>query len=120
MWEDPLLPALQLEIRLLETELLALEGERGDAYRQLLNFELWHQQALGELLQEVLGLRRDTARYHRQESVYSESEYQQAKQRYKQQAHDRQEAETVAAHTFALDANDRATLKKLYREAVQL
>ena len=120
VWEDPLLPALQLEIRLLETELLALDAERGDAYRQLLSFELWHQQELGELLQEVLGLRRDTARYHRQESAYSESEYQQAKQRYQQQAHDRQEAEKVAAHIFALDADDRATLKKLYREAVQL
>ena len=120
VWEDPLLPVLQLEIRLLETELLALEAERGDAYRQLLGFELWHQQELGALLQEVLGLRRDTARYHRQESTYSESEYQQAKQRYQQQANARQEAETVAAHTFTLDADGRARLKKLYREAVQL
>lgn len=120
VWEDPLLPALQLEIRLLETELLALDAERSDAYRQLLNFELWHQQELGELLQEVLGLRRDTARYHRQESAYSESEYQQAKQRYQQQAHDRQEAETVAAHTTVLDAEGLAELKQLHREAVKL
>ena len=120
VWEDPLLPALQLETRLLETELLALEAERGEAYRQLLNFELWHQQVLGELLQEVLGLRRDTARYHRQESAYSESEYQQAKQRYQQQAHDRQEAETVAAHTTALDVEGVAELKQLYRDAVKL
>ena len=120
VWEDPLLPVLQLEIRLLETELLALEAERGEAYRLLLNFELWHQRELGALLQEVLGLRRDTARYHRQESTYSESEYQQAKQRYQQQADARQEAETVAAHTFALDADGRVQLKKLYREAVQL
>ena len=120
VWEHPLLPVLQLEIRLLETELLALEAERGDAYRQLLSFELWHQQELGVLLQEVLGLRRDTARYHRQESTYSESEYQQAKQRYQQQADARQEAETVAAHTFALDADGRARLKKLYYEAVWL
>lgn len=120
VWEDPLLPVLQLEIRRLETELLALEAERGEAYRQLLSFELWHQQELGALLQEVLGLRRDTARYRRQESAYSESEYQQAQQRYQQQAEARQEAETVAAHTCALDAAGRAQLKNLYREAVQL
>ena len=120
VWEDPLLPILQLEIRLLETELLAIEAERGDAYRQLLSFELWHQQELGELLQEVLALRRDTARYRRQESAYSESEYQQAKQRYQQQADARQEAATVAEHTYALDVDGRAQLKKLYREAVQL
>ena len=86
VWEDPLLPALQLEIRLLEAELLALEAERAEAARLLLAFELWHQRELGELLQEVLALRRDVARYHRQESAYSESAYQQAKQRYQQQA----------------------------------
>lgn len=120
VWEDPLLSVLQLEIRLLKTELLALEAERGEAYRQLLSFELWHQQELGTLLQEVLALRRDTARYHRQESAYSESEYQQAKQRYQQQADARQAAANVAAHTYALDADGRAQLKKLYREAVQL
>ena len=62
----------------------------------------------------MLGLRRDTARYHRQESTYSESECQQAKQRYQQQADARQEATAVGAHTFALDTDGRAQLKKLY------
>lgn len=120
VWEDPLLPALQLEIRLLEAELLALEAERAEATRLLTTFELWHQRELGELLQEVLGLRRDVARFHRQESTYSESEYQRAKQRYQQQANDREAAQAVAAHAFALDEAGRATLKKLYREAAQL
>lgn len=120
VWEDPLLPALQLEIRLLETELLALEAERAEATRRLTAFELWHQRALGELLQTVLGLRRDVARFFRQESAYSESECQQAKQRYEQQAQDREQAQAVAAHTFALDDLGHATLKKLYREAAQL
>lgn len=68
----------------------------------------------------MLALRRDVARFHRQESAYSESEYQRAEQRYQQQAHDREQAQAVAAHTFALDAEGRATLKKLYREAAQL
>ena len=92
VWEDPLLPALQLEIRLLETELLALEAERAEATRLLTAFELWHQRELGELLQTVLELRRDVARYFRQESAYSESEYQQTRQRYEQQAQDREQA----------------------------
>lgn len=120
VWEDPLLPALQLEIRLLEAELLALEAERTEASRLLMEFELWHQRELGELLQEVLALRRDVARFTRKESAYSESEYQRAKQRYQQQAQDREQAQEVAAHTFALDDTGRATLKKLYREAAQL
>jgi len=120
VWEDPLLPALQLEIRVLEAELLALEAERAEAARLLLTFDLWHQRELGELLQAVLALRRDMARYFRQESTYAESEYQRAKQRYEQQAHDREEARAVAAHSFTLAADERATLKKLYREAAQL
>lgn len=120
VWEDPQLPALQLEVRLLETELLALDVERSEAGRLLLHFELWHQRELGALLQEVLSLRRDVARYHRQESSYSESEYQQAKQRYQQQAQDREAAAEVAAHTAVLDADGQARLKKLHREAVVL
>ncbi len=119
-WEDPQLAALLLEIRRLEAELLALEAERAEAGRLLLAFELWHQRELGELLQDVLALRRDVARCHRQESAYSESEYQRAQQRYQQQAHDREQAQTTAAHTFALDGDGRATLKKLYHEAAQL
>lgn len=119
-WEDPLLPALQLEIRLLEAELLALEAERAEATRLLTAFELWHQRELGALLQEVLALRRDVAHHQRHASAYAESEYQRAQQRYQQQTHDREQAQAVAAHTFALDADGRAILKKLYREAAQL
>ncbi|WP_151088477.1 phospholipase D-like domain-containing protein [Hymenobacter baengnokdamensis] len=120
VWEDPHLAALHLEIRLLEAELLALEAERAEATRLLTAFELWHQRELGELLQEVLALRRDVASHQRHTSAYAESEYQRADQRYQQQAHDREQAQAVAAHTFALDADGRALLKKLYREAAQL
>ena len=119
-WEDPRLAALQLEIRRLEAELLALEAERAEATRLLTAFELWHQRELGDLLQEVLALRRDVARHQRHASAYAESEYQCAQQRYQQQAHDREQAQATAAHTFALDAEGRALLKKLYREASQL
>lgn len=119
VWEDPLLPVLQLEIGLLETELLALDAERSEAFRRLLTFELWHQRELGELLQEVLGLRQDVARYHRQESAYSEREYQEAKRRYEEQTRDREAAEQTARRTFALEPAERMTLKQLYREAAQ-
>ena len=120
VWEDPRRAALALEIRRLETELLALEAEQAEAGRLLTAFELWHQRELGELLQEVLALRRDVARHARQQSAYAEREYQRAEQRYQQQTHDREQAQAVAAHTFALDADGRAALKKLYREAAQL
>lgn len=116
VWEDPQLAALQLEIRRLEAELLALEAERAEAGRLLTAFELWHQRELGELLQEVLALRRDVARNQRHASAYAEREY----QRYQQQAHAHEQAQATAPHTFALDADGRAILKKLYREAAQL
>jgi hypothetical protein len=86
----------------------------------LLSFELWHQHELGELLQEVLGLRRDAARRHRRESTYSESEYQEAKRRYEEQVRDREAAEAAATHSYVLPLTDRATLKQQYREAAQL
>ena len=120
VWEDPQAPALQLEIRLLEAELLALDAEHSEAFRKLLAFELWHQRELGELLQEVLGLRQEVARYFRQESAYSESEYQEAKRRYQEQARDREEATVAETRTHVLEEADRATLKQQYREAAQL
>ena len=120
IWEDPLVSALQLEIRMLEAEMLALEAERSEDYRLLMAFELWHQRELGGLLQDVLGLRRDVARYNRQESQYSESEYQRAKERYDQQARAREQAQEVQSHTFALDDTGRSLLKKMHREAIQL
>ena len=118
-WEDPRLATLQLEIRRLEAELLALEAERAEATRLLTAFELWQQRELVELLQEVLALRRDVARHQRHASAYAESEYQRAQQRYQQQAHAHKQAHATAAHNFALDADGRALLKKLYREAAQ-
>lgn len=120
VWEDPRLAALQLEIRRLEAELLALEAERAEATHLLTAFELWHQRELGELLQEVLALRHDVARQQRHASAFAESEYQRAHQRYQQQAHDREQAQATAAHIFALNVEGRALLKKLYREAAQL
>lgn len=120
VWEDPQLAALQLEIRRLEAELLALEAEQAEAGRLLTAFELWHQRELGELLREVLALRRDVARQQRHASAYAESEYQRAERRYQQHEQHREQTQATAAHTFALDAEGRATLKKLYREAAQL
>jgi hypothetical protein len=120
VWEDPRLAALQLEIRRLEAEVLALEAEQAEAGRLLTAFELWHEHELGELLREVLALRRDAARQQRHASAYAESEYQRAEQRYQQQEQHRQQTQATAAHTFALDPEGRATLKKLYREAAQL
>ena len=119
VWEDPLLAALQLEIRRLEAEVLALEAEQAEAGRLLTAFELWHERELSELLREVLALRRDAAAQQRHASAYAETEYQRAEQRYQQQEQHHQHTQATAAHTFALDAEGRATLKKLYREAAQ-
>ena len=111
---------MQLEIRRLEAELLALEAERAEAGRLLAAFELWHQRELGALLQDVLVLRRDVASHQRHAWAYAEREYQRARQRYQQQAHAHEQARATAAHPFALAAAGRATLKKLYRKAAQL
>jgi hypothetical protein len=57
-WQDPEIPALQLEIRSLEWQLSSLEDEKTDIEKRIRNFEIRHTTELGELIISILLLKK--------------------------------------------------------------
>ncbi len=117
VWDDPRVAALRLEIRLLETEVVALENEHLDASRVLTMFHQRFTRELGALLEAILHLKTELAARARQQSAFAEAEYQQAQSRYDEQRRQRAASEAEAAQTIELDPATRADLKRAYREA---
>ena len=117
VWTDPRVATLQLEIRLLETEVVALTNEHLDASTTLTAFHQRFTRELGALLEEILRLKTALAARARQTSATAEAEYQRAQTRYDEQRRQRATTEAEAAQTLPLDAAARADLKRAYREA---
>lgn len=117
---DPALAALRMEIQILEYEIVALEGERTEGENVLRHFNLMMQRIIGELMNKILRIKKDHAYTRREESKYSESEYQEAKRRYEEQARQRAEAEAEDNLTFELSEAEKTDLKKLYKQAALL
>ena len=113
-YADPRLAALKLEIRDLEYQLIAVEGELAAAEQHLRGYNHEFTVRLGGLVEEILRLKRDHAQRRRAENPFTESEYDQAQQRY-DQFRQEQAAEKQSAFQ-PLDAEGLARLKKLYRQ----
>ena len=119
-YADPGISALKMEIRILEYEIVALENERTECEKILRHFNLMMQKMVGDLLEKILRYKKDIAFKNRNESKYSESEYQEAKKMYEEQAKQREEAEKEEEYLFALSNDEKLDLKKLYKLAVVL
>jgi hypothetical protein len=117
---DPVIKALRMEIRILEYEIVALENERTDCEKVLRHFNMMMQKEIGNLLKKILRLKRDRAYKTRHESQYSESEYQEAKRIYEEQARHKEEAEKEEELIFTISENVKLDLKKLYKQCVVL
>ena len=82
-WQDPEIPALQLEIRSLEWQLSSLEDEKLDIEKQIYVFEIKHNLELGELIISILKLKKQIAEFENDEEKIAEasqdySEYEQS------------------------------------------
>ncbi|TYZ06102.1 hypothetical protein FY528_19440 [Hymenobacter lutimineralis] len=118
VYEDPILAALRLEIRDLEYRIVAVESETSEAEKLLSEYNHAFTVRLGTLAEEILRLKKEYAYTHRQESQYSQQEYDEAQRRYEEF---RQEREAEAMQPFfELDASGREQLKKLHRQCVML
>ncbi|GAA4394068.1 phospholipase D-like domain-containing protein [Hymenobacter koreensis] len=117
-YEDPLIAALKLEIRDFEYRLVAVETEIADAEHRLRQYNHTFTIKLGSISEEILRLKQEYARRHRQESPFSEREYAESKRRYEDF---KQERQAEAQRPFQeLDALGLEQLKKLHRRCVLL
>ena len=123
--EDQEIPQLQFELQILELRLESLSNEKAEIERCLIVFNQRHDDALGQVIQELLQTRAEYARLialtkendAEQESAQAEAEEAESTyQRYSKQ-HEQLQQE---AHVPKLDKEQEKELKALYRKACSL
>jgi hypothetical protein len=118
-FSDPDIEALRLELKTLETQLLALSEEKAEIERQIIEFSAEHTSALGGLLTEYLRLRKEKLERERKQSSDAESEYQEAREEFETYSEEF-EAAKKKSHIPELSDEEQAELTALYRMASQL
>lgn len=118
VYEDPMISGLKLEIRDLEYRIVAIESETADIEKVISVYNHDFSNRLGTITEEILRLKKEYALAHRQESQYSQSEYDEAKKRYEEFKQDRELEEKKAF--YSLGDSDRDKLKKMHRQCVML
>lgn len=118
-YEDPELAALRLELRTLEAQVVALSQEQAETERLIQEFARRQQEALGDLLEESLRLRRLywQRRAERGNATEADREaHAQAREDYADYRQSREEVERLP-EAPRLDPDQQAELKRLFREA---
>ena len=111
IWTDPEIAALKLEIRNLENQLNAYDNEKTELEKILSDFQHRHTIELGELILEILYLRK--LKYKDDKEKYQDAE--QDEKQYKEQFDTEQERVL-----FDLTEEERFELKKKFRKATVL
>ncbi len=119
VYENPKIAALRLEIKDLENRILAIDNTIAEKEKILRDYTLQFNEYLGALIEEIYRLKKEYAYRNRykQESQYSESEYQQAKQEYEEYTQQREQLSTEETHE--LTKAEQKQLKKLYKQATE-
>lgn len=124
--EDIEVPHLRLRLQALEYQIEAFSAEQADLERRLVVFNRQHDEALGDLIKQILAARAELARLEAQraqaESEEKASEARKAHEFANQQYHEYTEAQEElqkVPRTPRLDADAEAELKRLYRRASQ-
>lgn len=122
IFQDPEIPAIQLEIKSLELQVASLEDERTDIEKEISNFNERYNREFGELLSEILLLRKEAARKAAErdmENMNKQADYQEARWEYQNfsEEHKRSMKKPKPAE---LSKEDKDTLKKNYRQATKI
>jgi Leucine-rich repeat (LRR) protein len=116
IYEDPMIAALLLEVKDLEYRLLAIDNTLAEKEKTLRDYTLQFNAILGELIEKIYYLKKEYMSLNRQESQYSESEYQQAKAEYEEYSEQRATLDEEEIHE--LTEAEQKELTQLYKKAV--
>lgn len=111
IWNDPEIAALKLEIKQLENQLNAFDNEKIDVEKKLSEFQYRHTIELGEIILEILKLRK--IKFKGDKEKYNEAE--QDEKQYKEQV-DKEKEKDI----HDLTEEQKLELKKIYRKATVL
>jgi len=112
-WQDPEIPALQLEIRSLEWQLSSLEDEKLDIEKQIHIFDIKHNLELGELIISILKLKKQIAEFENDVEKIAE-----ASQDYAEYEQSFEESKTKELKE--LSEAEQKELKNKFRQASKL
>ncbi|HET56738.1 MAG TPA: DUF1669 domain-containing protein [Ignavibacteria bacterium] len=110
-WTDPEIIALKLEIKNLENQLNAFDNEKIDLEKKLAEFQHRHSNELGEIIIEILKLRK--LKYKSDKAKYKEAEEDEKTYR---KNFEREKEKKV----YELNADKKIELKKKFRMATVL
>ncbi len=118
---DPEIAALQLEMYALELDISNLENEKSEVEKTIYAFEIQYNRALGQLLMDILALRRKIAEAH----AAAHPDDSEAKERQEETENDYQSYHKTYEATrtkplSTLTTDEKQVLKSRFREATKL
>lgn len=116
VWTDPEISGLKLEIHALELQISSLEDEKSDIEKHIFDFEVRHNKELGELIMQILTLRRQLAECEAKE--HPEDEKKQHEFERSRQEHDEYEEtieKTRDVHHHDLTEEQQEDINKKFR-----
>ncbi len=122
IYNDPMVPALQLEIRGLEFQVSSLEDEKTDIEKLISGYQSEYNIQLGDLIKKILFLKKQLAKYDVDQDIENEEkqkEYDEASNDYDDfsKAH---EENLKEPKPFELNEEKLKELKQNYRKATKL
>ena len=80
IYNDPIVPALQLEIRGLEFQVTSLEDEKTDIEKLINTYKLQYNLELGDLIKKILYLKKQLAKYDAEQDIENEEKQKEAEE----------------------------------------
>jgi len=118
VYVDPEIPELTLELKALELQVSSLEDEKTELEKLLHTFNYRHAIEVGEIIRQILLLRREKLKVEAEEDEDKEEEYQEAQQDYDEYDQDFQE--TSKQELFKVTEAERLELKAIFRACSKL
>jgi hypothetical protein len=80
IYNDPIVPALQLEIRGLEFQVTSLEDEKTDIEKLINTYKFQYNLELGDLIKKILYLKKQLAKYVAEQDIENEEKQKEAEE----------------------------------------
>ena len=110
IWNDPEIVGIRLEIKILESQINAFDNEKIELEKVISDFQHRHTIELGEVILEVLRLRKIKYKNHKKETE-AEEDFNNYSKQYETEKDKKQ---------FELDEEEKLELKKKFRKATTM
>ena len=110
IWNDPEIAGIRLEIKILESQINAFDNEKIELEKVISDFQHRHTIELGEVILEVLRLRKIKYKNHKKEAE-AEEDFNNYSKQYETEKDKKQ---------FELDEEEKLELKKKFRKATTM